>query len=349
MRRKYSVLLTKGWDDMVLEKISVIVPVYNEINNIEKCVSGLVAQTYPEKEIILVDDGSTDGSGDLCDRLAEEYYEVRSVRKERCTGVSDTRNCGIKAAEGEFLVFVDADDEVDVELLYLLRENYTDNSMTVGSLLQKYSDGREICRMWSDTEEVSSVPASKFMQVSEKISGFFSPVCKIFRKDIIWKNKILFDRSFTNGEDRLFVLEYLVHTNKLRLVNKPLYIYNLPAQRRARYNDSRQFDQLLEMHRSALAALGARRDYPIVLSQMAEMFLDNLWGVELCERSFSRKLKVVRKLFKSRTYREIKKGLYKRAQLPLYKAAMRTGSPFAVSLYLHIACRRAERKKRNEA
>ena len=331
---------------MICDKISIVVPVFNEINGLERCVGQLLAQTYPEKEIILVDDGSTDGSGELCDRLAEEYFIVRSIRKERCTGVSDTRNRGIKASEGEFVVFVDADDEVDVEFLSLLRENYTDNSMIICSVVQKYEDGTELCPMWEDKEEISTVSSSEFMRVSEKVNNFFTPCNKIFRIDIIRRNGIEFKKGFANGEDRLFVLEYIVHTNKLTMINRPLYTYHVPRQRRARYNDGRQFDIFLEMHRKALSALGARGDYPIVLAQLSAMFLDNFWGVGLCERSFLKKLRVVRGLFKSNTYKEIKKGLYKQVELPFYAAAVRTGSPFVVCSYLHIACKRAERKRK---
>ena len=89
--------------------ISVIVPVYNSITTLERCVRSLCAQTFEDLEIILVDDGSTDGPGALCSALSREDARIRVIRKEN-GGVSSARNAGIEAAKGEYLMFADSDD-----------------------------------------------------------------------------------------------------------------------------------------------------------------------------------------------------------------------------------------------
>ena len=97
---------------MGTKKISVIVPVYNSINCLERCVRSLCAQTYENLEILLVDDGSTDGTGKLCERLAAEDGRI-VVRHKENGGASSARNAGLSMASGDYIGFVDSDDYVD--------------------------------------------------------------------------------------------------------------------------------------------------------------------------------------------------------------------------------------------
>ena len=95
--------------------ISVIVPVYNIMDYLPRCVQSLGQQTYRNLEILLVDDGSTDGTGQLCDRLAAQDGRIRVLHKEN-GGTSSARNMGIEKALGEFLGFVDSDDYVEPDM-----------------------------------------------------------------------------------------------------------------------------------------------------------------------------------------------------------------------------------------
>ena len=101
--------------------ISVIVPVYNVESYLRKCLDSIVGQTYKKLEIILVDDGSTDGSGSICDEYAKEDHRIKVIHKDN-DGVSSARNIGIDNVEGKYILFVDADDIVNeryVEILYI--------------------------------------------------------------------------------------------------------------------------------------------------------------------------------------------------------------------------------------
>ena len=95
--------------------ISVIVPVYNIIEYLPRCVHSITSQTYENLELLLVDDGSTDGTGELCDRLAAEDGRIRVFHKEN-GGSSSARNLGISQAKGEYLGFVDSDDYVEPDM-----------------------------------------------------------------------------------------------------------------------------------------------------------------------------------------------------------------------------------------
>ena len=104
------------------EKISVIVPVYNSINCLEKCVGSICAQTYSNLDILLVDDGSTDGTDSLCERLAAKDSRIRTYHKKN-GGASSARNVGIRLAEGEYLGFVDSDDYIEPDMYELMIES----------------------------------------------------------------------------------------------------------------------------------------------------------------------------------------------------------------------------------
>lgn len=111
--------------NMDRKKISVIVPVYNSIDCLERCVRSICAQTYSRIEILLIDDGSTDGTDQLCERLAEKDSRIRVQHKEN-GGASSARNVGLEMAEGEYLGFVDSDDYIEPyvyeEMVHALEE-----------------------------------------------------------------------------------------------------------------------------------------------------------------------------------------------------------------------------------
>ena len=96
--------------------VSVVVPVYNVQDFLEKCVKSIKAQTYQELEIILVDDGSTDCSNEMCDKFAQEDSRIRVIHKKN-GGLSDARNVGAGLAAGKYLFFLDSDDYVDSRLV----------------------------------------------------------------------------------------------------------------------------------------------------------------------------------------------------------------------------------------
>ncbi len=103
------------------EKISVIVPVYNSIDCLEKCVASICAQTYKDLEILLIDDGSTDGTDGLCERLAAQDYRIRTYHKKN-GGASSARNMGIRLSSGAYLGFVDSDDYIEPDMYELMMD-----------------------------------------------------------------------------------------------------------------------------------------------------------------------------------------------------------------------------------
>lgn len=208
----------------VKPKISVIVPVYNAENYIRRCVDSILAQSVGDFELILVDDGSTDLSGSICDEIASCDERIKTIHTAN-NGVSVARNTGIKAATGEYLSFVDADDELphdafanflEIEKLHpgidLITGYFTRNGKTLGS-------------------ERDSMP--DFIENNDVISKFtiyqligFSAWGKLVRRDIVIDNDVLFVPGITRGEDPLWCTTLMVHLGSVAQCKKVVYIYN---------------------------------------------------------------------------------------------------------------------------
>ena len=114
----------------MMNKVSIIIPVYNTKKYLEQCVFSIVEQTYQNIEILLVDDGSTDGTSDLCDEIAKKDSRVRVIHKTN-GGAATARNLGIDEATGEYVMFVDSDDWLDTDAVENLVEHADKNNTDV--------------------------------------------------------------------------------------------------------------------------------------------------------------------------------------------------------------------------
>ena len=198
--------------------ISIIVPVYNIMEYLPRCVESLRQQTYPNLEILLVDDGSTDGTGLLCDELGRQDERIRVFHKEN-GGSSSARNYGISKAQGAYLGFVDSDDYVDremYEILYEAIEKYGVRAAQVGRDEVDPSGNRlpDIC---IPPKQDVCIPPEKFMEELLMHRGDCSFCTKLLSREV-------FDRHFPEG-----VLNEDFHL-LVQLLQKIGDIASLPAQ-----------------------------------------------------------------------------------------------------------------------
>lgn len=206
--------------------VSVIVPVYKVENVLHYCIDSILNQTYKNFELILVDDGSPDDSGKICDKYAKKDNRIKVIHKEN-GGVSSARNCGIDAAKGKYICFVDSDDYVNKNYLEILIrtksehpefdniwcyfQTVTDYDSTVGNLIV------------DDNKNIYSV--KDIMTLHEKWLDA-GPVCKLYDRKTILENGLTFDSNLSLGEDLIFNFQYLDCTNgKILVIPKKLYSY----------------------------------------------------------------------------------------------------------------------------
>lgn len=203
------------------EKISVIVPVYNVEQYLERCVDSIINQTYTNLEIILVNDGSTDNSGKLCDELAKKDERIRVIHKEN-GGLSDARNRGIDEAESDLVGFIDSDDYIDSDMYEVLLKklNDTDADLSMCALYDVYNNTPEAQVTNKETWKLSSEQAIKMVMEAKILS--VTAVNKLYRKSLFT------DLKFEVGkiaEDAFIMIKLLDKCEKIVATNEKKYYY----------------------------------------------------------------------------------------------------------------------------
>ena len=210
---------------MMGEKISVIVPVYNVEAYLERCVESILQQTYAHFELILINDGSTDSSGQICDQLASQYENIKVYHIENA-GVSNARNMGIQLATGSWVTFIDSDDFVTQDYLATLVSAV--EGLNVGFViapLHHIKNGivTDIPSHSGKTELWSTEETMKELLMTTRTSFF--PVAKLFKRDLLADEK--FNTNYHLAEDALFLTELLLKTRCSSVfIDKPVYYYD---------------------------------------------------------------------------------------------------------------------------
>lgn len=201
--------------------ISIIVPIYNAEQYIHRCVDSILAQSYTDFELLLIDDGSTDSSGVICDEYAAKDFRVRVFHKPN-GGVSSARNLGLDNARGKWITFVDADDWVAPQLLEGLYD-YCYCDLVVGSFII-VDGGRNFERIIENNQYDQSSIDINISDIALKMH-FRTPWGILYKQSIIEGNNLSFDENICMGEDTLFLLNYLLYVNTLQTIDKPYYYY----------------------------------------------------------------------------------------------------------------------------
>ena len=210
---------------MMGEKISVIVPVYNVEAYLERCVESILQQTYAHFELILINDGSTDSSGQICDHLASQYENIKVYHSENA-GVSNARNMGIQLATGSWVTFIDSDDFVTQDYLATLASAV--EGLNVGFViapLHHIKNGivTDLPSHSGKTELWSTEETMKELLMTTRTSFF--PVAKLFKRDLLADEK--FNTNYHLAEDALFLTELLLKTRcSCVFIDKPVYYYD---------------------------------------------------------------------------------------------------------------------------
>lgn len=238
-------------------KISIIVPIYNVENYLCRCIDSILAQSFADFELILVDDGSPDGSGQICDEYAAKDSRVRVFHKPN-GGVSSARNLGLDNACGQWIAFIDPDDYVDIDYL---NELY--------SLLEEYN-----ADFVSTVEYEVQVPRKTTYLLFKDFNLLFAnykmdygpgPVGKLFKANIIEGKSIRFKQNVHRSEDTIFVYHYLLEIKDIVLIFSDKYYY-----------DQSRPNSLSKSIHSYESALVAKQEFDGIIALMkTKMVLEN--------------------------------------------------------------------------
>lgn len=256
-------------------KLSIVIPVYNAEKYLGATVDSILAQDYDDYEIILVNDGSKDESGNLCNQLAERYDKISVIHKSN-GGVSSARNAGIDAARGKYIAFVDSDDAVGEHMFSdMLSEMERNNADYVFCGLE------EIQSNGDRAVHIADLPPRQLLDRNTVIDvmlfagcsgdSYMNSVCgSVFKTELIRNHNLKFENR-PMGEDWLFNMKYCDIIKTAVYVNEPYYKYLRNADSAVSRYQARQFDLWLE-NRAFRAELITKYDFKI-----DRIAVDSIW------------------------------------------------------------------------
>lgn len=204
--------------------ITVIVPIYNMEAYLCTSLDRLLQQSFQDYEILLIDDGSKDSSGEICDRYAREHSRIRVVHKPN-GGLSTARNAGIEHARGEYLTFCDPDDWVDADYLQQFVEAGMDeHTLPVTGILQ-HREGKSDRRLTAPAMDVQGQACTEAIVVLRRHDMLGFTVNKLLVKRIIDENGLRFIEGLSHREDEIFLLQYIPHVSRIVINEKTPYHY----------------------------------------------------------------------------------------------------------------------------
>ena len=206
--------------------VSIIVPIYNAENYLRRCVDSILNQEYTDFELLLVNDGSTDASGDICEEYGDQDPRVIVIQKEN-TGVSDSRNRALDRARGKYLQFLDSDDWItpDATRLFVRAAEEYGCDMVISDF---YRVVGERLSTKGDIEEEGVLTREEFAaHMMENPADFYYGVLwnKLYRRDIVEEHNLRMDTDINWCEDFMFNLEYIRYAKVFYALHAPIYYY----------------------------------------------------------------------------------------------------------------------------
>ncbi len=203
------------------ELVSIIVPVYNVEQYLEKCVNSIINQSYKNLEIILVDDGATDNSGKICDELAKLDNRIKVYHKEN-GGLSDARNYGVERATGEYIGFVDSDDYIDPEMYEKLYEAIKKENVDVAECNLKIIYPNRV-ELYTNEKYFRVCTKQEYLEEYLKIDKVFGSACvRLIKSNIVKKLKFPIGKLY---EDTYYAHDLIREVDKYVIMDNPYYNY----------------------------------------------------------------------------------------------------------------------------
>ena len=205
--------------------VSIVVPVFKALSTLEKCIQSVICQQNRDWELILVDDGSPDSSGAICDRYSLSDDRIKTIHKSN-GGVSSARNLGLDNASGYWITFLDSDDWLEPSALDVINEISSASDL----ILFGYNriSAKSCSKMCFESKTIKRDTYKSDLANIMMSEILLAPWSKFFKADIIRNNGIRFDESIHWAEDRLFNLEFVSHTDEIRMSDTIAYNYLVP-------------------------------------------------------------------------------------------------------------------------
>lgn len=267
-------------------KLSIVIPVYNVKQYLPSCVQSVLAQTYQDLQVILVNDGSTDLSGVLCDQLAQQDSRIQVVHKLN-GGLSDARNAGLRVATGEYIAFLDSDDVYlqndGLELLMALA-HAEQPDVLLFQAVDVYPNHQSARKEYDEAWIAAYSGMEVFYQLVRTQSFNMSACFQIIRRELLEQHQIYFEKGLLS-EDVDWSLRLWRHVSKVRAMNLPLYGYqhhegsiSTTYTIRNLRSYERIFAKFVQLYNERVVETAAELYWQTVMGYLAQMYTNCLYN-----------------------------------------------------------------------
>lgn len=254
-------------------KLSIIVPVYNVVDYIRECIDSIIIQSYDNFELILIDDGSTDGSGDICDEYSREYNQIKVIHKDNA-GLSSARNAGLDVAHGEYITFIDSDDVIiginTIENIMKCFETDSHLDVVQYKVIHKYLSQEANVRPYNYT--IYSNPV-------DILEGYLTENIHVSCCDKIFKSKVFRNVRFPLGqisEDIYIIPDIIENVEKLQVTDIGFYGYRYRSGSIS--NSSLPYNKICSILSSYYRYLNYGANYEKLRPLCVKMYSDIVWS-----------------------------------------------------------------------
>lgn len=272
--------------------VSIIIPVYNVQDYLAECLDSIMEQTYQNIEILLINDGSTDASGKICDEYQKKDSRIKVFHRKN-SGVSATRNYGIEQSKGEWLFFVDSDDWIDKRTIEFVMNHVRskDDICFIGNKIVRNRTAFDDVLIKEDELLVKFAEKSNFHDFQMRIFNRdrkaicdknlikVSSPCKFYKRKLICENKILFPEGLPNGEDGIFNLYAYRYAKSGIIIETPVYYYRQridSATNRYTENVEVDFYKLHQEYKKFITTELQKKDFEEVWAERL------IWSLSFC-------------------------------------------------------------------
>lgn len=263
-------------------KLSLIIPVYNVEKYLEECLDSVIMQIIVDMEIILIDDGSKDNSGKICDKYAEKYNFIKVVHKKN-EGVSVARNTGIKMAQGNYIFFLDSDDMLAPNILKKIEEDVKSELDLYSYQIQNITESGETinnnCYKYTMAEGRYSI--NDFIKKYEKQYNGYLPwsTQNVYKKDILLNNDVIYPSGVVVAEDMYFFMNFIKYISTVGFYYDNIILYRTNRQGSAMTNISvNGIENIMEITSKIFFDKSN-----VVPKLFANAYTSNIWEIALIE------------------------------------------------------------------
>lgn len=267
-------------------KLSIIIPVYNVEQYLQSCVQSVITQTYQDLQVILVNDGSTDSSGALCDQLAKQDKRIQVLHKKN-GGLSDARNAGLKVATGDYVAFLDSDDVYllndGLKLLMALAQAEQPDVLLFQAV-DVYPNHQSVRKAYDEDYMAIHSGTEVFAQLVRTQSFNMSACFQLIRRDLLEQHQLYFEKGLLS-EDVEWSLRLWRHVSKVRAINLPLYGYqhregSISTTYTIRNLRSYEhiFAKFVQLYKERVVEAAAELYWQTVMGYLAQMYTSCLYA-----------------------------------------------------------------------